>query len=285
MKEFGFYTSKEAFKDGFELLPVKEFVFAHCTIDDIVDELSKNGIEVDVNEVLDEYEKCFHLQKMLDYFYDKNHQKVDALENKRQLFDGDAFYYLMHRLIEEKFDISTLPDPDMIATDIFNEKEIPDKDKPKRFLDLLTRLNKMRNYTDKKNLQDIFNPSLIDIENVIADYSSLTMRKDIINKTMSTKIVKELLNLTEYYELVDNKFCYSVAMDVAGIYGFNSIKNIVDRAINRYPQSEIRFLVNAATSIPEKDREHENLMNRIKGLQPKTDEDYDYLEILSEWFD
>ena len=284
MKEFGFNTSKDAFTNGIEVFSIKEFIFSHCTIDDIVDEFSKNGIEVNANDLLEEYQKCFQLQKVIDNFDNANFEKMDVIENKRELFDGDAFYYLMHRLIEENLDVSSLPDPDMIATDIFNEKEIPDEDKPKRLLDLLTRVNKIRNYTDKKKLQDIFDASGIYIENVIDDYSLLTMRKDIISKTMSIKLAKELINLTEYYELVDNKACYTSAMDIAGIYGFNSVKNILDKAINRYPQSEIRFLVNAVTSVSEKDKEHNNLMNRIKGLQPKTDEDYDYLDILSEWF-
>lgn len=235
--------------------------------------------------MLEEYKKCFRLQKVLDDYNEVYFDKFEAIENKRELFDGDAFYYLMHRLIEENFDISTLPDPDMIASDIFNAKKINSEDEPERLLDLLTRLNKMRDYTNNRNLQEIFDPSGIYIGNAIDDYSLLTMRKDIISKTMSTKLARELVNLTEYYELDDNKHCYTVAMDFAGIYGFNSIKNILDKAIKRYPQSEIRFLVNAVTSVSEKDKEHNNLMNRIKELQPKTDEDYEYLEILSEWFE
>ena len=284
MKEFGFNTSKDAFVDGRDVFAAKEFIFSYCTIDDIVDELSKNGVDVNINDLLEEYKKCFHLQKMLDIFHKENRDKMDALDKKRELFDGDAFFYLMHRLIEENFDVSAVPDPDMIASDIYDDKEIDDEDEPKRFLDLLTRLNKMRNYTDEKDLQKIFDPSLIIINNVLDDYSLFTMRKDTINKTMSTKLVRELLSLTEYYELDDNKLFYSIAMEVGGIYGFSSINSILDKAIQRYPQSEIRFLVNALTSIPEKDKEHNNLMKRVKGLNPDTDEDYEYLDILSEWF-
>lgn len=282
MKELNFDLSKKIFEDGFEALYAKECLYRFIEVNELIEILKDNGISISVEEILKDYKKCFNMDSLVQKYTKKFEKELKKLDDKFILLDSDCIYFLIDITIKENFDVRTLPDPGYIMEYATEINKMEDEDKASNFLQLLKSINKIKEYDSTKDLEKIFD-RYCNIEDDIADCSCMCISKKCINRRLADNIGKQLEELTDYYKLIDQQFPYSLAMEFKGLYGFENIKELLEKCINKYPKRKIRFYFDAITSIPEKDKMRQKLIDEILTFKVVSEEDKMYMEDLKEW--
>lgn len=70
---------------AFESLKETMNYYENISIDDLILELSKHGIILSEQEILDKYQEYFNSKDVDDYFYERDLELWDCLENKGNL--------------------------------------------------------------------------------------------------------------------------------------------------------------------------------------------------------
>lgn len=282
MKELNFNVSKRMFEDGFEALYAKECLYAFVEVEELIEILKDNEISISDDEILEDYKKCFDMDSLEQKYAEKFKKELKKLDDKFILLDSDCIYFIIDIIIKENFDIKTLPDPGYIMEYAVEINKMDDEDKASNFLQLLKSINRIKEYNKTKDLNRIFD-KYCNIEDDISDCSCMRISKECIKKSLADNIGMQLEELADYYKLVDQKFPYSLAMEFKGLYGFNNIKALFEKCLNKYPKSKIRFYFDAITSIPETDKMRKKLIDEIQTFSVVTDEDELYINDLQDW--
>lgn len=124
-------------QEGFAQLTNRLSYFEEISIDDLLKEISKNGIHLTEKEILEKYKECISLEKTDDYFYEKDLAKWKGLDNKKNMINSDALFYLIDKIVIKNFDIDTLSDPFYISRRIDELNYVPKNQAQEKILGVI----------------------------------------------------------------------------------------------------------------------------------------------------
>lgn len=284
MKQIGLYTDKRAFIDGIEAFKAKQLIYSVCEVEEMIEELQKFNISLSKEKIIDDYEKLYNLDELLNLYYDNYIDEFDALGEKMYLLDEDVLFFMFTKIIEEKYDLETLPDPSFITKTALMIPELEEEEKADMLIKMLHAMNGLKEHGKHEYLNDYFD-DISDPEDMIADCTCMRISKDSVTKKQANKLAEELIELTNNYKLYDEQFLYSLAIEFQGLYGYKNIEKTFGEALERFPNSKIRTYFDAITSLPENSKERKKLIEKIYEITPLTDEDFIYMNDLSDWLD
>ena len=90
---------------AFESLKETMTYYENISIDDLILELSKHGIILSEQEILDKYQEYFNSKDVDDYFYERDLELWDRLENKKGFLSSDALTWLIRKIIEKNYNV------------------------------------------------------------------------------------------------------------------------------------------------------------------------------------
>lgn len=137
---------------AFESLKETMTYYENISIDDLILELSKHGIILSEQEILDKYQEYFNSKDVDDYFYERDLELWDRLENKKGFLSSDALTWLIRKIIEKNYDVETLCDPYFIMNRIDALDNVSKKQYQEKVLGIIESLVE---YAKKRNIYKI----------------------------------------------------------------------------------------------------------------------------------
>lgn len=160
------HTKKEAFQNDELYIQEKQKLFQNLTSSIIISELAHHGIFLSKEDIVKEYKKCFDIDHVIDIFDKQYDCELEQLGKLNEVFDDDALVYLILKVIEECFDVHTLPDKAYIARDIQEmiHKPLSYEQLLDNTLHIMKRLVTLKQYEKQDHLAVIFLPYMLDID-------------------------------------------------------------------------------------------------------------------------
>ncbi|UTY39283.1 hypothetical protein NMU03_00130 [Allocoprobacillus halotolerans] len=124
-------------QEGFAQLTNRLGYFEEISIDDLLKEIAKNAIHLTEQEILEKYKECINIEKTDDYFYEKDLLKWEGLDNKKNMINSDALFYLIDKIVIKNFDIDTLSDPFYITRRIDALNHVPKNQAQEKILGII----------------------------------------------------------------------------------------------------------------------------------------------------
>lgn len=137
---------------AFESLKETMTYYENISIDDLILELSKHGIILSEQEILDKYQEYFNSKDVDDYFYERDLELWDCLENKKGFLSSDALTWLIRKIIEKNYDVETLCDSYFIMNRIDALDNVSKKQYQEKVLGIIESLVE---YAKKRNIYKI----------------------------------------------------------------------------------------------------------------------------------
>ena len=196
------HTPKNTYKDYDTYLQEKETLFKNLTKQSIQKELLSNDIDIQEEDVCKQYQKTYQIDDVVQYYDEKYDQQLDVLGNKNEVFDDDAFIYLIKKIIEEHYDIHQVPDKTYLVSDIQTilSSQMSYLQLLQETNSILERLIHLKDYEKNNHLGVIFNSYMIDIDGFITrvfqDIKSIQPDQDFI-----VSLLDLMIQLNQAYQL------------------------------------------------------------------------------------
>lgn len=238
-KDIAIHKKKTDYNDGYEYQEAKEILFNQLTIQEIITELSCNHITITLEEIKSKYEKSHHLQTVLNEFDDKYDNELEALDNKMELFDTDALYFICNKYILENYYPNQLFDPDYMEDLIDEYEEAKEKQKPQLLLNILRNINGIAKYHKSKDLDVIFEGTLFDIESYVVDCPMIVLNFSIPKKEVIL-FVNEFKQFINTYDIDKyNQFnIYHDLIELLARYGLKEVQELFDLTLKLFPNEK-----------------------------------------------
>lgn len=281
------HTQKSVFSDHDTFLSEKEKLFHNLSIKIIINELKKNNICIKDGEIVEIYRQNYDVNKTIDIFDQRFDKELDQLALKNEVFDDDALVYLIIKVIEHEFDIHNVPDIVYIANDI---KDLLKQEQPylsvlKQTLKIMKRLKALSQYVSDRDLQNMFAPYGIDIEQFfVRVFQEINIIDDV---KLLTKLYDLLIELMQTYHL-SKRYC-DIQLELISVIILYDQKEI-DSYLQEIKKDNPDYLlmtyykiINALTMIKKKELA-QHYLNVVQTYVPENEEQQDLLDIIKEIF-
>ena len=282
-----FNTSKQMFKNGLESHFATEKLFELNSIPRLESELSKYGINLTKQQVIEEFEKTMQIQKVIDYFHELYKKELDELSNLQILFDDDCIILFVSKVIESNYKKNELPDPDFIAEQFEDFHLVSKNKKYEECIKILNSIKNISKYEENKNICDLFRPTCIDINYAISDLLGVEMANlflDLEKTETITNLVFEILDLYNFEYPVD---IYKDALGLLARHGYEHVKEKFEEGLKKYPNERIALYNSVLIEIKMNGNylnEFIRLYNEAIKLPITSKSDEDHMEIILENF-
>lgn len=281
------HTQKNVFSDHDTFLSEKEKLFHNLSIKIIINELKKNNICIKDGEIVEIYRQNYDVNKTIDIFDQRFDKELDQLALKNEVFDDDALVYLIIKVIEHEFDIHNVPDIVYIANDIkyLLKQEQPYLSVLKQTLKIMKRLKALSQYVSDRDLQNMFAPYGIDIEQFfVRVFQEINMIDDV---KLLTKLYDLLIELMQTYHL-SKRYC-DIQLELISVIILYDQKEI-DSYLQEIKKDNPDYLlmtyykiINALTMVKKKELA-QHYLNVVQTYVPENEEQQDLLDIIKEIF-
>ena len=281
------HTQKSVFSDHDTFLSEKEKLFHNLSIKIIINELKKNNICIKDGEIVEIYRQNYDVNKTIDIFDQRFDKELDQLALKNEVFDDDALVYLIIKVIEHEFDIHNVPDIVYIANDI---KDLLKQEQPylsvlKQTLKIMKRLKALSQYVSDRDLQNMFAPYGIDIEQFfVRVFQEINIIDDV---KLLTKLYDLLIELMQTYHL-SKRYC-DIQLELISVIILYDQKEIdsylqeIEKDNPDYLLMTYYKIINALTMIKKK-KLAQHYLNVVQTYVPENEEQQDLLDIIKEIF-
>lgn len=281
------HTQKSVYSDHETFLSEKEKLFHNLSIKIIINELKNNNICIKVGEIVEIYRQNYDINKTIDIFDQRFDKELDQLALKNEVFDDDALVYLIIKVIEHEFDIHSVPDIVYIANDI---KDLLHQEQPylsvlKHTQKIMKRLQTLSQYVSDRDLQNMFAPYGIDIEQF---FVRVFQEINTIDDVQLLKKLYELLTaLMQTYHL-SKRYC-DIQLELISaivIYDQSEIDHYLQQIEKDNPDYLLMTyykIINALTEIEKKELV-QHYLNMAIAYVPENEEQKDLLDIIKEIF-
>ncbi len=238
-KDITIHKKKTDYKDGYVSTSAKEILFDYLTLQQILEELQNNNVWVTLQDIKETYEKTHHLQSTLDILTKKYEKELDAIDDKMELFDADAFYFLCDKYVMENYYPTQLFDPDYMEDLIDEFDEASKKNKIPMLHNILQNINGISQYKTSKNLFDVFEGTFFDAESYMQD-ATLEVLNLNVSKEDSLQFAEEFKTFLNTYNLETDTH-YNISSDLIEIlarYGLKEVQTLLDSVINDFPSEK-----------------------------------------------
>lgn len=281
------HTQKSVYSDHETFLSEKEKLFHNLSIKIIINELKNNNICIKAGEIVETYRQNYDINKTIDIFDQRFDKELDLLALKNEVFDDDALVYLIIKVIEHEFDIHNVPDIVYIANDI---KDLLNQEQPylsvlKQTQKIMKRLQTLSQYVSERDLQNMFAPYGIDIEQF---FVRVFQEINTIDDVQLLKKLYELLTaLMQTYHL-SKRYCdiQLELISVIVIYDQSKIDHYLQQIEKDNPDYLLMTyykIINALTEIEKKELV-QHYLNMAIAYVPENEEQKDLLDIIKEIF-
>ena len=281
------HTQKSVYKDNETYYNEKQKLFHNLSIKMIINELKNNHIDIEQREITEVYKSNYDINKTIDIFDEKYTEQLDELGQKNEVFDDDALVYLIMKVIEHDFDVHSVPDIVYIANDI-NELLHSENEYVvllQKTRKILKRLIRLSDYQENKDIQNLFAPYGIDLEQFFTRVFQEIQSID--NVSLLNELYDLLLQLDQHYHL--SLRYVDIKIDILStiiFYDQNNIDEKINSITKAYP--DYRFMLyykilNALQSANRNDLVQHYLKEVLK-YRPANEEQADLVDVIKEIF-
>lgn len=281
------HTKKSIYKDNETYINEKQKLFHNLSIKMIINELKNNNIHINQKEISKLYKTNYDINKTIQYFDEKYTEQLDSLGQKNEVFDDDALVYLIMKVIEHDFDVHSVPDITYIANDInellHSENEYIVLTKKTR--KILKRLIHLSDYQESKDIQNMFAPYGIDLEQfftrVFQDIQSID------NLPLLNELYDLLFQLEQHYHL---SFRYvEIKTDILStiiLYDQSDIDDKINTITKAYPDYRFMLYYKILNALHLANRNDlvQHYLNEILSYRPANEEQADLVDVIKEIF-
>ena len=281
------HTKKSVYQDNATYQKEKEKLFHNLSVKMIINELKKNDIMIDSQQISDTYRQNYDINKTIDLFDDRFDQQLDQLALKNEVFDDDALVYLIIKVIEHDFDVHSIPDIAYIARDIkaLLEHVQSYQSLMKQIRKILKRLLALSQYHESRDLENMLAPYGIDLEQV------LVQAFQDIGAVDDVRLLKELyelmISLRQTYE-VSKRYCDIILelMSHIVLYDQSDIGHYLQMIEKNDPEYLLMayYKVLNALSVTHQNELVRYYFDQAMTYQPENEEQEDLLDIINEIF-
>lgn len=281
------HTKKSVYKDNETYLNEKQRLFHNLSIKMIINELKNNKINIEQKTIKEVYQSNYDINKTIDIFDEKYTGELDELGQKNEMFDDDALVYLIMKVVEHDFDVHSIPDIVYIANDI-NELLHSENEYPvllQKTKKILKRLIHLSDYQKSKDIQNLFIPFGIDLEQFfIRAFQEIQSIDDV---SLLSELYNLLLQLDSRYQL--SLRYVDIKIDILSSIVFYDQENIdekINSIVTSYP--DYRFMlyykILNALQMANKNDLVQHYLKEVLKYRPSNEEQADLLNIIKEIF-
>ncbi len=240
-KNFSFHTAKESFKDGIEVNRAKMFLYDINEAESIRALLEENGIFIDTDAFLAEYQKRYDFENMMREICDRHEDALDRLSEKGELFDDDCVFLYLNKLVRETLDVRFVPDPDFLSTEGFEGLEnAEEEEKTAYYHKLLKAMNLLQKYHGS-NLHQMFEPCMFDPEDAMIMATIDGAMDADLEMEEAYEIADELLEFADSYELFGPEEFYAFAIELLAKFSYEDALALMEKSREIFPEHAVRF--------------------------------------------
>lgn len=281
------HTDKSVYSDNETYQREKEKLFQNLSMKMIINELKKNDIMIDRQEIAKIYRQNYDINKTIDLFDRQFDKQLDQLALKNEVFDDDALVYLIIKVIEHDFDIHSVPDIVYIARDIkmLMEHEQSYSSLMKQIKKLMKRLMVLSQYEENRDLANMFAPYGLDLEQFFVQvFQDIGTLEDVV---LLKELYELLVSLKQTYVL--SKRYSDILLDLIGsivLYDQSDIENYLLQVEKNDPEYILMAYYKIMSTL---DKIHQNEMvryyyNKVLTFVPENEEQEDLFDIIKEIF-
>lgn len=198
-KNYGIHVKKELI-NPMEMYIMKESLFESLPMDVFNDELKKNGIIINDQEIIKEYQNSHNYDGLLDLYHERYKDELATLALRGELFDDDCILIYLKRLIVDNFDTWKLSDPDFIVEKLDKMNGCSLNFQKMKILDILASISKIKEYYHENNLSKVFESSYYDWAKAISDIYDRLLDNGVLKKSEYEKHYQLLKSIIDNYE-------------------------------------------------------------------------------------
>lgn len=292
--ELSFDTKKNSYKSFKEVFDAKHQLIDLSSLEEIEAALDSHNMPVDRETMINEYEKCYKIEDIINNYHQKYNKQLDILSSKSLIFDDDCFILYLEKLIKTNYKTWQLPDPDLIFDELDQIEDHKPWEQFNIYLEMVKALNKMKAYNDSSDLNAIFSGSYWDVETVLSDtlMNARNIALDFIDeKEKIIEFSNEVFSLLDTYKLEDPAFLYSDVCDLLGILGYDAVKEKYEEGLKRYPYHEIRlhnillFITYFTSKETHKYQDFIDIYEKVMTTKPKNEAEKEQQELIKNNFE
>lgn len=281
------HTDKSVYRDNETYQREKEKLFQNLSMKLIINELKKNDIMIDRQEIAKIYRQNYDINKTIDLFDRQFDKQLDQLALKNEVFDDDALVYLIIKVIEHDFDIHSIPDIIYIARDIklLMEHEQSYPSLMKQIKKLMKRLMALSQYAENRDLANMFAPYGLDLEQFFVQaFQDIGTLDDV---DLLKELYELLVSLKQTYVL--SKRYSDILLDLIGSIVFYDQSDIENYLLQVEKNDPEYILMAYYTIMSTLDKIHQNELvqyyyHKVLTFVPENEEQEDLFDIIKEIF-
>lgn len=281
------HTDKSVYRDNETYQREKEKLFQNLSMKLIINELKKNDIMIDRQEITKIYRQNYDINKTIDLFDRQFDKQLDQLALKNEVFDDDALVYLIIKVIEHDFDIHSIPDIIYIARDIklLMEHEQSYPSLMKQIKKLMQRLMALSQYAENRDLANMFAPYGLDLEQFFVQaFQDIGTLDDV---DLLKELYELLVSLKQTYVL--SKRYSDILLDLIGSIVFYDQSDIENYLLQVEKNDPEYILMAYYTIMSTLDKIHQNELvqyyyHKVLTFVPENEEQEDLFDIIKEIF-
>lgn len=284
--QIDFSTPKNKFANNIIVFQQKNKLYEINTIETIEAEMKKYDIYLSKDEILNKYEKTFNIDNLVNEYNGLFEKQLDQLANLNKLFDDDCILFYINKIVYEYKRSHDVPDPDFIAEDLGHLSILPNKKKFNGLLKQLKLLNQLKDFTEQKNINKIFEGTILDVEWTLSDLIGIDMQNYKLDLSKTKELTAEVFTFIDTYELENPEYLYGDALSLMARHGYLAVKDKFEEGLDKYPNNQLRMYNSILIELEFiNDTNLPKLYQEAINLTPKSSDDKDNLDLIHENLD